>query len=379
MSDSTLYQPLLLGSTKLKNRMVFAPITTGYGTPEGQVTPALTGYYARRAQGGVGTIIVEATSVDPKAKVAPNSLGIWDDDFLPGLSRLVEAAKGKDVTTILQICHAGPQARSKVNGTQPVSPSEIPFVMSDPPRAMTVSDIKYAIDAFVDGARRAQKAGFDGVELHTAHFFLLSAFLSPVTNARKDDYGGSLEGRTRIVREIIAGIKQEAGENFPVICRINGNEAGERGIDLAEAQNIARMLTEAGADSIHVSSYSIPLPGLEKYVAVAATGLPGETDEEGVFIPLAAGIKQAVEKPVIAVGKIIKREMAESIVDEGKADLVAIGRGLIADPDLPNKFIAGDEHVRCLACRTCINTQAKGRMICKQNKDLPGWEQQPGE
>ncbi|MHB1128189.1 MAG: NADH:flavin oxidoreductase [Bacillota bacterium] len=376
MSDSALYQPLLLGRTKLKNRIVFAPITTGYGTADGQVTSALTGYYARRAQGGVGTIIVEATSVSPNAKVAPKSLGIWDDQFIPGLSRLVEAAKGKDVATILQICHAGPQARSKVNGTQPVSPSEIPFVMSDPPRAMSASDIKYAIDAFVYGARRAQKAGFDGVELHAAHFFLLSAFLSPTTNSRKDDYGGGVEGRTRLTREIIAGIKQEVGEDFPVICRINGSENGERGIRNEEAQKIAQLLVEAGADSIHVSAYCIPLPGLEKYVAVAATGLPGETDEAGVFVPLAAGIKQAVDKPVIAVGKIIEREMAESIVDEGKADLVAIGRGLIADPDLPNKFAAGDEHDRCLACRTCINSQAKGNMICQVNKDLPGWEQQ---
>ncbi|MEW6662488.1 MAG: hypothetical protein ACOY9Y_11610 [Bacillota bacterium] len=368
-----LTTPYSLGEVRVSNRLVFPPITTGYGTSEGKVTPEQKGYYARIAQGGVGTIITEATVVSPTGKLHPRSLGIWEDRFVDDLALLAEAIKSQGVAAFIQIVHAGPRAGSKFNGQQPISVSEVPLNKQDPPRKMTLGEINQVIDQFVQAAKRAWRAEFDGVELHGAHFYLLSSFLSPFTNNRDDDYGGDITGRTRILREIIGGIRQEIGEGFPVICRINGEEMPENGIHLPEAREIARQLAGAGATAVHVSSYYLPMPGAEKLMTVPATSIPGEEDPPGAFISLAKGVKEVASLPVIAVGKITDGELAERILVEGVADLVAIGRPLVVDPDFPRKIMGGETPAACLYCRNCINSLGAGKpMTCRVNRDLPG-------
>jgi 2,4-dienoyl-CoA reductase-like NADH-dependent reductase (Old Yellow Enzyme family) len=362
-----------LGDVRISNRLVFPPITTGFGTPTGKITPEQKGYYARIAKGGVGTIIIEATAVSPTGKLHPHSLGIWEDGFIDDLAFLAEDIKSKGATVVIQLNHAGARANSKFNGEQPVSVSEMPLNKQDPPRKMAAGDIRRVIDQFVQAAKRAKRAGLDGVELHGAHFYLLSCFLSPFTNDRDDEYGGDTTRRARIVREIIAGIRQEIGESFPVICRINGEEMPENGIYLQEAGIVARQLQEAGATAIHVSACYLPLPGAEKILTVPATSIPGEDDPPGTFISLAKGVKKAVSLPVIAVGKITDGELAERVLAENAADLVAIGRPLVADPDFPKKIMAGEAPVSCLYCRSCILSLGAGKpMTCKVNHGLPG-------
>ncbi len=368
-----LTTPYSLGEVRVSNRLVFPPITTGYGTVEGRVTPELKGYYARIARGGVGAIITEATVVSSTGKLTPYSLGIWEDGFVDGLAFLAEAIKAQGVAAFIQIAHAGPRAGSKFNGEQPISVSEVPLNKFDPPRKMTVGEIRRTVDQFVQAAKRAWRAGFDGVELHGAHFYLLSSFLSPFTNNREDDYGGDTTGRTRILREIIGGIRQEIGEGFPVICRIHGEELPDDGIHLPEAREIARQLEGAGAAAVHLSSCYLTMPGAERFMTVPATSIPGEEDPPGAFVSLAKGVKEVVSLPVIAVGKITDGDLAERILAEGAADLVAIGRPLVADPDFPRKIMAGENPVACLYCRNCINSLGAGKpMTCRVNRDLPG-------
>ncbi|MBS4022717.1 MAG: NADH:flavin oxidoreductase [Dethiobacter sp.] len=365
---TTAASAFLLKGRKLKNRLVFPPITTAYATNMGEVTSGLLDYYSRISQGGVGTVIAEATVVNEAGRLTPFSLGIWDEHFITGLSRLAERIMSAGTAAYLQLAHAGPRSFA---AQVALSASDIPFIRSQQTRAMTVSEIHRTVEEFVNAAGRARKAGFAGVELHGAHFYLLSSFLSAITNARNDEYGGSTEGRTRIVSEIIQGIKQVAGEDFAVICRFNGQELGEGGIGIDEAKQIALRLEEAGTDCLHISAYHLPVPALDGHVAVPATPIPGKDDPPGVFVGLAAEIRSTVSVPVIAVGKINSGPLAEQILAEGKCDLVAMGRPLIADPEFSKKLLENEEASDCLFCRGCINSLRFGKMVCSVNSDLP--------
>jgi len=236
------------------------------------------------------------------------------------------------------------------------------------PKELTVEEIAEIVAAFVGAARRAQKAGFDGVETHAAHNYLIDEFLSRSSNMRKDNYGGDLRNRTRLLCEVIGSVRKAVGNDYPVWCRINGKEYGvEQGTSLEEAQEIARIAQNAGANAIDVSAYGPLRPEM----------LPTPTFVPAVLAHLAEGIKKAVAVPVIAVGRITP-EAGEKILEEGKADLVAIGKGLIADPEIPNKIAAGKtEDIRpCIVCMSCLDDllspEAKG-VRCQVNASL-GWE-----
>jgi len=366
-----LFSPASLGSLNLKNRIIFPSITTNSGQSDGQVSSGQIAYYRSIAAGGAGAVTVEAAIVSPVGKLAPNSLGIWADHFLPGLTLLADTIKEQGAAAFIQIAHVGPQGSAKINGAEPVSPSGIPFSKQGEVREMSITEIHDTIQQFIAAGVRAQKAGFDAVELHTAHFYLLSSFLSPAMNKRDDEYGGSTQGRTKIVTEIIKGLKEALGRNYPVICRINGRElvgsALTGGIDAAELRAICLELEKAGADALHISSYDLPAPYLDKYVNVPASPIPGPETTPGSFRNLAAEVKGYVKVPVITVGKINSPDVAESILSTGQADFVAIGRGLVADPELPRKMQEGSQDASCLACSACLSSIRKGAMTCKVN------------
>ncbi|MDW7673580.1 MAG: NADH:flavin oxidoreductase [Bacillota bacterium] len=364
-------KPFRLGKVTLKNRVIFPPITTGYGSKLGQVTPELIAYYKPIAQGGAGAIIVEAAVVNPQGRLSFNSIGIWDNPMVDGLSRLAESIKSQGTAAFLQLAHAGPRSMLASKEEQSMSVSEVPFIKSRKPVKMTSANIKGLVEDFVEAAARAQKAGFDGIEIHAAHFYLLSCFLSPVMNNRDDEYGGDAAGRSRVVTEIISGIREKVGIDYPIICRIHGQEMGESGIDIKEAIAIGKLLEVAGATALHISAYYLPVTGMEKYLAVPGTPIPGDKDEPGLFAPLAGEFKKNVNIPVIAVGKINSLQLAEQLVTEKKCDLVAIGRPLVADPEFINKVYKGQEMDQCLYCRACINALAAGKsMVCRVNKRL---------
>jgi len=342
---ATLFEPAYIAGVQIRNRLVMPPMGTGYASEDGEVTDRLIYYYEARARGGVGLVIVEATCVDyPVSAIVPHQLRVDGDRFIPGLSRLVERIHAHGAKVFLQLFHAGRVARSSVSGMQPVAPSPIPAPRGEMPRELSREEISEVVSKFAQAALRAQKAGFDGVEVHGAHQYLITQFLSPWSNKRQDEYGGELKGRARFLLEIIGAIKELVGPDYPVACRINGQEFGVEGITPEEAQELARFLEGVGVAAIHVSAFGYGHP----IMWASTPAVPG------FLLPLAEGIKRRVGVPVIAVGRITP-QLAEEALAQGRADFIAMGRALIADPELPNKLAAGNpEDIRpCTGCVEC--------------------------
>jgi len=361
-----LFEAGRIGTMKIKNRIVMPPMVTNLADEHGFVTEQMKSYYEERAKGGVGLIVVEATCVQfPKGKISDRALSIDDDKYIPRLKELTRAIKKHGAKVVLQLHHAGRQANPKITYGQPVAPSPIPkpfsvtqgrAVEAKMPHELTLKEIEELVDLFTQAAKRAKKAGFDGVEIHGAADYLVAQFLSSAANKRKDKYGGKLENRARFLTDIIKSIKESVGKNYPVICRMNSRQFGKKGVlTLKEGRQIARIAQEAGADAINVNlwwfelSHRMPPPTAE---------LPGSRQY------LTTAIKRAVSVPVITSGRLTP-ELGEKILREKKSDFIAIGRGLIADPHLPKKAEKGmvDDITPCICCRHCLDCIVKGEQL----------------
>jgi len=360
-----LFAPGKIGKCSIRNRVVMPPMATNLGSAFGEVTPELLAYYRRRAQGGVGLIIVENAQVDMfQGRSLTAQIAVDSDKFLPGLRALAEVIHAEGAKTFLQIQHGGRQCTpSTTDGLQPVAPSPVPCkFLGVMPRALTREEIHELVEKFAQAALRAKLAGFDGVEVHAAHGYLLNEFLSPYTNKRDDEYGGSFENRLRFLLEILARIRELVGEDFVVGVRLSVEEFVPGGLTLAESQEIARVLEASGVDYISASC------GIYESVS---TIIEPMNFAEGWRAHLARGIKEVVSCPVIAVGVIRHPEVAERILAEGHADFVAIGRGLIADPDWVKKAAWGREREinHCISCNVgCIGELfANGKVRCAVN------------
>ncbi|WP_052090694.1 NADH:flavin oxidoreductase [Desulfosporosinus sp. HMP52] len=365
-----LYSSTSFAGVPLRNRIVYPPITTGFADQEGKVSDRMVEYYRQRASGGVGLIIVEPGVVNPQAKLSKFSAGAWADDQIPGMAKLVQAIKNQGARVFLQLCHAGPKANPRVNGVQPSSASEKPFFFKYPTVRLSQDQILSVVKDFVEAAKRAREAGFDGVELHAAHFYLLSAFLSPLINDRIDVFGGDNKGRAKIVQEIIIAIKKKVGQDFPVIVRYHGYEDSADGLKNRDAVELGEIFRAAGADGLHISAYGVPEPELVGIAALPSSSIPSKDHPKAPFVKHAAYIKQYVNLPIIGVGKIIDLLDAEVSLQEGKCDLVAVGRAILADPQWPNKMAANKKVVRCIGCNNCLNSLAKGALDCRVNRGL---------
>ncbi|WP_082788881.1 FAD-dependent oxidoreductase [Desulfolucanica intricata] len=341
-----LFEEGYIGNMQLRNRTVMPAMGTNLASEIGGVTPAMIHYYRERAKGGVGLIITEINSVDtPQGHAVTNQLSIHNNSYIAGHNELVEAVKEHGAKIITQLHHAG-RATTTENtlGLQPVAPSAVPDpTLNVVPRELTVFEIEEIIEKFVKAAVRAQHAGYDGIELHGAHGYLINQFMSAFSNKRTDLYGGDLSGRMRFPLEIIKGIKQETGGNFPIVFRYSADEFVEGGINLEEAKQIARMLQAAGVDALNISS---------GVYASMQTILEPMSYPEGWRVYLAENIKREVHIPVITVGVIRSPETAEAILKEGRADFIALGRTLIADPEWPLKAMEDrPEDIRkCITC-----------------------------
>ena len=347
MEFTKLMQSFRLKNVELRNRIVMAPMLSRLCYPNGVVSPKLIDYYTERAKGGVGLIIVEYCYIDGKeSKANPGQLGVYDDQLIGGLGDLAEAIQEWGAKAILQICHAGRCTSARIMGRQPIAPSSMPSYTGEMAREMTLEEIEGAIESFAEAARRAKIAGFDGVELHGTHGYLLAQFLSPYTNRRTDKYG---RDRGLFALETLDRVRSRVGSDFPVGYRISGDEFVEGGITLPEAKTFAKRLEEKGIDYLHVSAGIIETG--QRFI------LPMYFPK-GALLPLAEGIKSSVNVPVIAVGAIHDPALAEEALQKKRADLIAMGRALIADPELPNKVQSGQlEEIRtCLRCNQgCIN------------------------
>ena len=386
MSNPTfrhLLAPGRIGSLELRNRIFMTPMGSNLAEESGHIGERITRYYEARAQGGVGLIIVGVGAIAfPVGACIPNQVAISDDRFLPGLQTLTQRVHAHGAKIAIQLQHAGKVATQDMAAGRPMwvpsiptisggdllndlTPEEIQGVIGHltKPGAgmsfheMTTADIGELITQFVEATDRACRAGFDAVEIHGAHGYLISEFLSPATNHRTDDYGGPLENRARLLVEVLRAVKQRVG-SFPVWCRLDAKEFRiPNGITVEDGQRTAELAEAAGADAIHVSAYADPVSG------VAFTDAPLVHAPSG-YVPLAEGIKRRVSVPVIAVGRI-EPEDADALIAAGKADFVAMGRKLLADPELPNRLSAGrPEDIRpCIYCYRCVGNIFVNRQV----------------
>ena len=343
-----IFEPAFLGPMEVRNRLIMAPMGSRMANENGGVSPWQIDYYAERAKGGVGTIIVEITGVDsPHGVNSPQTLTIHDDFYIGGHNELVEAAHAHGARILLQLAHVGRNRRFAM-GVQPVAPSPIANrFFGVTPRGLSRGEIEDLVRKFIAAALRARTAGYDGIELHGAHGYLIGEFMSPLSNRRKDRYGGSLEKRMAFPAEIVQGIRRAAGPRYPILFRFSADEFEEGGTTLQDSKKAARILEEAGADVLHVSAGT--------YDSMA-TVIEPMAFPEGWKIYLAETIKRAVKIPVIGVGVIRSPEFAERTLQEGRADFIALGRALLADPHWPRKAKEGrvNEIIPCISCNECI-------------------------
>jgi 2,4-dienoyl-CoA reductase-like NADH-dependent reductase (Old Yellow Enzyme family) len=371
-----LFEPLQIKKVRIRNRIVFPACATAYATSDGFVSQGLIRFHELIAS-HVGLDIVEATLVRPKGGSGINQPHAYDDKYIPGLAKLAQAIKAKGATTVLQLGDMGARAGSQVGGVieaNPVAPSRITLGPREA-RELSVREIKEIVAAFAEGARRASEAGFDGVEFHGAHLYLIGEFLSPFANKRTDEYGGDVENRARFLLEIIKATKERVPEGFLVFCRINMFEPFEGGIEMKDVKAIAQLLEQAGIDLLDVSGICQKLPiEYEGRQWVWFTSACPRDWPEGHEIKYAAQIKKTIKIPMISVGKIFSPQLAENVLELGQSDLVAMCRALIADPDLPQKVLEGRDRdiLRCKEDFRCLKSIAQLKpMGCVTNKSLP--------
>ena len=347
-----LFSPGKIGSLYVKNRIVMAPLGSRLTTENGAITDDMIEFYSQRARGGAGVIVIEAMAVDyPLGAGKPNHVRFHDDCYVPGHAKLVEKIHECGGKAFALLWHTGIN-RGMLEGMTPVGPSAILNPNTGiVPHELTIEEIRGIVNKFGQAAARAQACGYDGLNVHGAHGYLISSFVSAATNQRTDEYGGSFENRIRFPLEVVAAIRANTRRGYPLVIRINGDDFIEGGISQEEAVKFAQALEKAGVDAIDVSA-----------------GVYGSIDtmiepiqyEEGWKLYLAENIRKHVNIPVFGVGVIHTPEVADKAIADGLVDFVAIGRELLAEPQWGNKAFVGDNHFpKCIGCNACFERIGK--------------------
>jgi 2,4-dienoyl-CoA reductase-like NADH-dependent reductase (Old Yellow Enzyme family)/thioredoxin reductase len=352
-----LLAPIRVRSLEIPNRLVMSPMGTALGNDDSTVSEANLAYIKRRVQSGAGLIITEITEVHPLGSASPRCLGVWDDQFITGLSKLVNVVHAQGSKIAMQLHHTGRENYLLQRKKKAIGPSAIPsyiFGFLGVPREMTLEDIEETITAFGSAAVRARKAGFDAVELHGAHGYLLMQFLSANCNQRTDKYGGDFRGRSRFMIECLREVRKQVGPDFPMSIRISGEECIKNGYTIADMQTIIPDLVSAGADIINVSFGTHGSP--EVNIDTPNPSAPIEYDP-GFKAYLARKIKDVTKVPVISVGRYVDPYAMDEVITRGDADLIAVARQHLADPDFLKNAREGhpQDTLECLACNQgCI-------------------------
>ena len=360
-----MFSEFTIAHKRIRNRIAMVAMATNLADINGGVTQAMIDYYAERAKGGAGLIIVENSGVDPAGRNGAVQLRCDVLSNVPGLGRLADAIHYFGAAAIIQLQHAGQATRREYTGQLPVGPS--PLLAEDGSlisRELSQQEIAQLVDKFAQAAAYAQMAGLDGVEIHAAHAYLLAEFISPLANHRCDDYGGSLENRARFITDIIKAVRKRTGRDFIISVRLNGQEMEMGGLSTQEATRLALLLQQAGADLLNVSS------GFKRHAECLSAFAP-----QGWRVPLSAAIKQAVSIPVLTSGGLRRRAMMEDVICSGQADLIGVGRQFIADPHWPRKMSSGSEDAiaHCLMCNVgCAGNRISGKrsIQCTVNPDV---------
>jgi NADPH2 dehydrogenase len=317
---TSLLKPLKVRSMSLSNRLVMPPMATAKAEPDGKVSRALLDYYEEKSHGGyISLIIIEHSYITTEGKANNNQLSVSDDSVIQGLRKLADVIHRNGSKAAVQINHAGSAALREVTGTTPLAPSATANPRrGDMPREITQKEIVNIVNAYKDASRRAREAGFDAVEIHSAHGYLLNQFLSPLTNKRTDEYGGSISNRIHLHVQVIQAVRSAVGSDFPIQIRLGASDYTEGGTTIEDSMIAAKAFEMAGADIIHISG---------GFVGYTPPGLTGQ----GYFAPLSEAIKRAVSIPVILTGGITDVEVAENLLVAKKADLIGVGRAILQD------------------------------------------------
>lgn len=323
---SHLLKPLESGRLILKNRLVMPPMATAKSEKDGKVSKEVLDYYDEKSRGGyISLIIVEHSFIEQQGKASENQLSVADDSTIENLKKLASVIQKNGSKAVMQLNHAGSAALTEVTGSVPVGPSDVanPF-KGDMPRKLTNKEIKDIVESFKKAALRVKEAGFDGVEIHSAHGYLLNQFFSPLTNKRTDEYGGDVKSRIKIHLEIIKAVREAVGNEMPIFIRLGASDYMEGGITIEDSKIAAHEFEKAGVDVIDISG------GFCRFTLQDNTA-------PGYFAPLSEGIKEVVSIPVILTGGITEVKDAERLLSEGKADLIGIGRAIYKDSEWVKK------------------------------------------
>ena len=350
---SALLSPFTIKNMTIPNRAVLPPMGTGLSNPGGTVGDALLAYMKRQASGGVGLLISEITAVHPSGLVSKHHVGAFDDKFLPGLKQLADVMHSGGGKAAMQLHHAGRESMYMLKKGMAIGPSKLPsLIYGQPPKEMTVEDIHEIIDAYGTAAARARSAGFDAVEIHGAHGYLITQFLSSISNQRTDEYGGSFKKRAQFLIEVVRSVRKHVGDDFPILLRISAEEFIKNGYKVEDVLTILPELIESGVDTMHASVGTHGSPA-------GITSAPPEF-EVGFNVWRADKIKKAGSVPVIAVGRFNDPRAADAVIARGEADMVAFGRQALCDPDYLLKAREGryDDIRLCIACNQgCIERE----------------------
>ena len=362
MDYKRVTQPLTIKKTTFPNRLVFPPVQTDLASEDGEATDRIIEFYKRIAGNGVGLTILGATGISPYSRLGGHALCLYDEKLTSSAKRLFDAIEKAGSVPAVQLNHGGRVMRSSLTGGDLIGPSAIPSPATGKvPRELTADEVEEIIGQFVHAADNAKRAGARLVEFHGTHSFLLNQFMSPASNQRRDRYGGSTENRARIVMEILERTRAKVGEDFVLGLRISADEYVDNGMTVDECVEMVTLFIDSGLDIVHVSGGGIDTGGRMLEEAV-----------RGNLIRLAAEVKKRVSIPVIAVGGVLRLEQAENALEEGFADMVAIGRALIADPELITKTLEGraEDVVQCTTCLQCFVPGSDPGIHCPENENI---------
>jgi 2,4-dienoyl-CoA reductase-like NADH-dependent reductase (Old Yellow Enzyme family) len=354
-----LFESSEINGMKLANRFVRSATCEAMAGLDGAVTPRLIDAMKTLARGGVGLIISGHAYIRQDGQASPWQLGVYKDDLIPGLREMADAVHAVEGKIVMQLAHAGHFAPEKLTGQFPVVASDYDGLSLSPRKELTVQGIQDLIAAFADAAKRARSAGFDGVQIHAAHGYLLSQFLSPVFNRRGDSYGGSLENRARFHIEVVHAIRKAVGKAFPVLIKMNCRDFVENGLSLEDSLIAGELLTRAGLDAIELSG-GLPTGGKLSPIRL---GIHSQ-DKEAYFREESRAFKKRIPIPLILVGGNRSIEVSEQLVEAGAADYIAMSRPLIREPDLISRWKSGDHRrAECTSDNLCFGPGLEGKGI----------------
>ena len=353
------FEPSTINGMMLANRFVRSATWEGMAADDGACTPKLIDLMTALAKGGVGLIISSHAYVSPAGQASPWQLGVYSDDLVPGLEAMAKAVHDNGGKIVLQLAHAGFFAIAKLTGQMPLAPSNVAGFSKSPRKEMTVEDIRDVVKSYGAAAKRALNAGFDGVQIHAAHGYLLSQFLSPAFNRRDDAYGGDIRQRARVVVEVLQQIRQAVGPEYPVLVKMNCRDFIENGLVVEDSLEVGALLESEGIDAIELSG-GVLVGGK---LSPSRMGIKSE-EKEAYFQDDAGAFKEKIRVPLILVGGNRSFQVAERLINEGIADYISMSRPLIREPDLINRWRTGNlSKAACVSDNMCFRPGQKGQGI----------------